>query len=54
MAGWSCFLDEESPNEVPDDYRVLDNVCDGSSRTILTIAILICIYFSVGGFAWAP
>ena len=36
LAGMGLFLDEESPNEVPDDHHVLDNVCDkyGPSRTI--------------------
>ena len=33
QAGWGCVLDDESPNEIPDDYHVLDNVCDGPSRT---------------------
>ena len=34
-AGRSCFFfNEESPNEVPDDYHVLNDVWNGPSRTI--------------------
>ena len=32
-AGRSCFFNEESPNEVPDDYHVLNDVWNGPSRT---------------------
>ena len=38
----------ESPYEVPDDYHMLDTVCDGPNRPfilMLTIAIFICMMF---------
>ena len=36
VTGWKelFFFNEESPNEVPDDYHVLNDVCNGPSRTI--------------------
>ena len=35
VTGWrELFFNEESPNEVPDDYHVLNDVWNGPSRTI--------------------